>query len=113
MATCFNDKPHVVPVSYIFFNNYIYIATDYKTKKFRNIKHNPYVSLVIDIYLSNNNKGVVINGTVQVIENGEIFKKLYSIFLDRFDWVKNDPWSENEAPFLKIVPHSIVSWGFI
>lgn len=113
LATCFNGKPHVVPVSYVFLNNLIYIATDYSTRKFKNIKQNPFVSLVIDIYSSNNNKGIVLNGKVKIIENGIVFKKIYSIFFDRFEWVRKEPWSENEAPFLEINFYSKSTWGLM
>lgn len=111
LATCFRDKPHVIPVSYIFLDNCFYISTDYKTKKLKNIKNNPYVSLVVDIYSPPNHKGIVVDGRVELIENGELFNIIFEKFFKSFEWVRKNPWTEGEAPFLKIYPYSKISWG--
>jgi len=31
--------------------------------------------------------------------------------IDKFQWVKNDPWDENEATFLQIILKNHTSWG--
>ena len=111
LATSFKDRPHVVPVSYIYENNFFYISTDYHTKKLYNINKNPNVSLAIDIYKPNQNKGIVVNGIVRIIENGQIYDKIYLLFYRKFEWVRNDPWKEGGAPFLKIKPYAKTSWG--
>ncbi len=111
LATSFKDRPHVVPVSYIYESNLFYISTDYNTKKLSNIYKNPIVSLVIDIYEPNQNKGIVINGKVKIIESGQIYNKIYLLFHDKFEWVRNDPWKEGEAPFIEIKPYAKTSWG--
>ena len=111
IATCHDGVPHVVPVSYIFEHGSFFIATDYETKKYDNIKHNKRVALVIDIYSSVGNTAVCMQGTAEIIEKGEEFARLYKIFHDRFEWVRRDPWEEGEAPFLKLTPTNKVSWG--
>jgi len=111
LATSFKDRPHVVPVSYIYESNLFYISTDYHTKKLFNINKNPNVSLAIDIYKLNQNKGIVVNGVVRIIENGPIYDKIYLLFYRKFDWVRNDPWKAGEAPFLEIKPYEKTSWG--
>jgi nitroimidazol reductase NimA-like FMN-containing flavoprotein (pyridoxamine 5'-phosphate oxidase superfamily) len=112
LATCSKNKPHVVPVSYIFSEGFFYIATDYKTKKLSNIKNNPFASIVIDIYKAFDNKGIVINGGVELVENGKPFLDVYDLFFKKFEWVRKSPWTEGESPFLKIIPQSKASWGF-
>jgi nitroimidazol reductase NimA-like FMN-containing flavoprotein (pyridoxamine 5'-phosphate oxidase superfamily) len=111
LATSFKDKPHVVPVSYIYENNFFYVSTDYNTKKLFNIKKNPNVSLTIDIYKPNLKKGITVNGIVRIIENGQLYNKIYLLFYGKFEWVRNDPWKEGEAPFLEIKPDAKASWG--
>ncbi|AFS82873.1 pyridoxamine 5'-phosphate oxidase family protein [Candidatus Nitrosopumilus sediminis] len=111
IATSHNDIPHVKPVSFVKINNSIIIATDYDTRTYTNIKFNRNVGIVIDIYKSGNHKAVCIQGKAEIIENGEEFKKIYEIFFKKFQWVRDDPWNENEAPFLKIVPTTKISWG--
>ena len=87
------------------------VATDYNTRTFTNVKFNPHVSVVIDIYKSGGHKAICIQGKAEAIESGSEFTKFYEIFYEKFQWVRKDPWKENEAPFLKIIPNNKVSWG--
>ncbi len=111
ISTSHDDIPHVKPVSFVLDKNTIIIATDYETRTYKNLKMNPNASVVIDIYKSGGHKAVVIQGKTEIIENGEVFKRLYDIFFEKFEWVRREPWKENEAPFLKIIPNNKVSWG--
>jgi len=111
IATSHQDIPHVKPVSYIYQNNVFFIATDYNTRTFKNIKINPKVGMVVDIYSSKKHMAVCIQGNVEILEQGKEFLKIYQIFSEKFTWVRNDPWKENEAPFLKIIVKNKISWG--
>ena len=111
IATSHDNIPHVKPVSFVFEDNAIIIATDYNTRAYANIKSNSQTSIVIDVYKSGDHKAICIQGKAGIIERGPEFKKLYDIFYNKFAWVRKDPWKENEAPFLKIVPNNKVSWG--
>jgi nitroimidazol reductase NimA-like FMN-containing flavoprotein (pyridoxamine 5'-phosphate oxidase superfamily) len=113
IATSHDGIPHVKPVSFVFEDNSIVIATDYKTRTFTNIKANSNTGIVIDIYKSGGHKAVCIQGKAEIIEEGLEFKKIYDIFYKKFAWVRKDPWNEKEAPFLKIIPNHKVSWGLI
>ena len=111
IATSHDDISHVKPVSFIFWKDLILVATDYKTRTFSNIKLNANTSIVIDIYKSGNHKAICIQGKSEIIEKGLEFREFYDIFYKKFQWVRKDPWKENEAPFLKIIPNNKVSWG--
>jgi len=111
MATSHNDIPHVKPVSYVLYNNTIYIATDYDTRAFKNLKKNPKIAVSIDKYTLGSHKAVCIQGDVVILENGKEFLEIYDIFYKKFEWVRNQPWKENEAPFIKIIPTNKSSWG--
>lgn len=111
IATSHNDISHVKPVSFVFDENSFIIATDYNTRTFTNIKANSKAAIVIDIYKSGDHKAVCIQGKTKIIENGLEFKGFYDVFYKKFAWVRKDPWKENEAPFLKIIPDNKVSWG--
>ena len=100
MATAANNKPHVVPICYMFVDGYFYLATDYDTKKYQNILKNSSVSLVIDTYQPN--KAVMIEGETKIIEKGDEFKMIYEKFFKKFSWVRATPWKEGEAPFIKV-----------
>ena len=103
--------PHVVPVSYIFIDNSVFVATDYNTRKYKNLKKSKNLALVIDIYESTHNRAVAIQGTGEFIERGEDFKKMYDIFYRKFEWVRQEPWKEGEAPFVAVKPFRKISWG--
>jgi nitroimidazol reductase NimA-like FMN-containing flavoprotein (pyridoxamine 5'-phosphate oxidase superfamily) len=111
IATSHDDIPHVKPVSFVYQNNAVIIATDYKTRTLSNIKLNSNTSIVIDIYKSGEHKAICIQGKTEIIEKGSEFKKFYDIFYKKFEWVRKEPWNENEAPFLKIIPSNKISWG--
>jgi len=112
MATSHNDIPHISPVTYIYKDGFFFIATDYNTRKYKNIKANKKIALSVDIYDSSvENKAIIIQGDVDIIERGQEFKDLYQIFNARFEWVRRDAWKEGEAPFLKIKPFKKVTWG--
>ncbi|HET7345307.1 MAG TPA: pyridoxamine 5'-phosphate oxidase family protein [Nitrososphaeraceae archaeon] len=112
IATSYNDVPHIVPVSYIYESGFFFFATDYNTTKYRNLKENKNIALLVDVYNSSiDNAAVTIQGSSEFIERGEEFKNLYKIFNKKFDWVRQDPWQEGEAPFVKVKPFRKVSWG--
>ena len=111
IATSQNNIPHIAPVSYYFEDGFFYFATDYDTKKYANLKKNNKIAISVDIYSPSQHKAVVVQGSTTFIEKGPQFKRLYEIFYKKFAWVREDPWKENEAPFVKITPKTKTSWG--
>jgi nitroimidazol reductase NimA-like FMN-containing flavoprotein (pyridoxamine 5'-phosphate oxidase superfamily) len=113
VATSYNDTSHVTPVNFVFDNGFFYFATDYDTKKYRNLAKNKKSALVVDVYNSSvDNKAVIVQGVVEFVERGEEFQRLYNVFHKKFEWVREEPWKEGEAPFVKVKPLHKVSWGF-
>jgi len=43
-----SGEPHVVPVSYVWEDNFAYIVTDYGTRKLRNLRENPQAAILVD-----------------------------------------------------------------
>lgn len=111
VATCHDNIPHVVPVSYVFEDGVFYFATDLETRKLENIKANSKVALSVDVYSSKGNRAVCVQGRAELIERGREFARLYKIFERKFAWVRHDPWKEGEAPFVRVVPTNKASWG--
>ena len=111
VATSHDDMPHVKPVSFIYENETILIATDYDTRMYKNLLENPKAAVSIDIYKNKDHKAICLQGKVVIIENGDEFSRIYKKFHERFEWVQSQPWEENEAPFIKIIPFSKSSWG--
>ncbi len=111
VATSHDNIPHVKPVSYIYENETVLVVTDYDTRMYKNLLKNCKAAVSIDIYKNKGHKAVCLQGKVLIIENGEEFSRIYKKFHEKFEWVRDQPWEENEAPFIKIVPFSKSSWG--
>ena len=112
VSTSHNEVPHVTPVAYIYEKNFLFFATDYETRKYKNLKVNNRIAASIDIYSSSiENKAVLVQGTADIIEKGREFRNLYQKFYKKFEWVRKDPWKEGEAPFIKIKTLNKISWG--
>jgi len=101
--------PHVTPVIYAMDGENVVIATDYGTKKLKNLKENHQVSLVVDDY--DPNRGVVIQGSCKIHEMGSEYRHLLKILYKTFEYYRKNPWKEGESPILKITPTKIVGWG--
>ncbi|WP_100182015.1 pyridoxamine 5'-phosphate oxidase family protein [Candidatus Nitrosotenuis aquarius] len=110
-ATVNGTIPHVKPVSFIFHDDSFYLATDYKTRTYKNVAKNPKAAISIDVYKPGGHKAVLAQGKIKIIEHGPEFKKIYEKFFEKFEWVRRDPWKEDEAPFLKLIPTTKTSWG--
>jgi nitroimidazol reductase NimA-like FMN-containing flavoprotein (pyridoxamine 5'-phosphate oxidase superfamily) len=110
LATVYPDnRPHIVPVNFLLIDGLFYIASDYGTRKLKNIRANNKVALLVATF--NPNKSVIVEGEASILEHGLEFKKIYDIFYKRFSWVRRDPWSEDEAPFIVIKPLKKMRWG--
>jgi nitroimidazol reductase NimA-like FMN-containing flavoprotein (pyridoxamine 5'-phosphate oxidase superfamily) len=102
--------PHIVPVCYVYHSGAFWVATDYETRKYRNLQENKNVALLVDMG-EWSTTGIMIQGKATIFEKGPEFREVYPIFFKKFDWVRADPWEEGEAPFLRIEPVRKVSWG--
>jgi uncharacterized protein len=112
LSTSHNDIPHITPVTYIYEKDFLFFATDYETRKYKNIKLNNKIAVAIDTYSSSvENKAVIMQGIADIIEGGREFRDLYRKFSKKFEWVRKDPWKEGEAPFIKIRVTNKLSWG--
>ena len=111
LATSHQNMPHVKPVSFIFADESFYVATDYDTRAYKNVKKNPHAAISVDIYKIGGHKAVISQCNVEILEQGEKFKNIYERFYEKFAWVRREPWKEKEAPFLRLEPITKSSWG--
>ncbi|MDG6982998.1 MAG: pyridoxamine 5'-phosphate oxidase family protein [Nitrososphaerota archaeon] len=108
-ATASKDgKPHVVPVIYAMDGENVVVATDYGTKKLRNLKENRSVALVVDEY--HPNRAVMIEGECEILERGEEYMRLLHVLFERFEYYRKNSWGEGDSPILKVKPSRAVSW---
>jgi nitroimidazol reductase NimA-like FMN-containing flavoprotein (pyridoxamine 5'-phosphate oxidase superfamily) len=102
-------EPQVTPVIYAMDQENIVIASDYGTKKLKNLKENPKASVVVDF--AGPNRGVMVVGDCEIYERGEEYRRLLQILFSKFEYYRNNPWGEGESPILVIKPRKRFSWG--
>ncbi len=102
-------EPHVVPVSYVWDQDYACIVTDYGTRKLKNLRENPHAAILVDT--NGTQKLLLLSGPVEIIEKGDEYRRLYKLFFSKLAWVRRDPSKEGEAPFIKIAPTFKAGWG--
>jgi nitroimidazol reductase NimA-like FMN-containing flavoprotein (pyridoxamine 5'-phosphate oxidase superfamily) len=101
-------KPHVVPVIYALDGEDVIVAVDYGTKKLGNLRQNRSVALVVDEFSPN--KGLMIEGDCEILEQGKEYLRLLQILFDKFEYYRKNPWGEGESPILRIRPAKAVMW---
>ncbi len=104
-----NGLPHVVPVSYLYDDGEFLVAVDYNTKKYHNLRADNKAAIVVDTV--GPNRGILVQGEAKIYERGPEFKQAYAKFYKRFNWVRANPWKEDETPFIRIRVRRKASWG--
>ena len=84
-------NPHIIPVWYLFNSKKLYIGTNSKTKKAKNIKNNSKVSFCIDTGINSPDIfGVMGQGSAKLIrEKNEVTKIAKRILLRYFKTLNN------------------------
>ena len=102
-------RPQVTPVIYAMDGANFVIAVDYGAKKLKNVRDNPNVALVVDVFRPN--RAVTVEGVCQVYERGPEYLRLLDLLMKKFETYRKNPWGEGESPIFKIAPTKAVSWG--
>ena len=63
------------------------MATDYGTRKYRNLQRNDKVALLVDAG-SASNRGILVQGRAKTFDRGPEFREIYDVFHRKFDWVR-------------------------
>lgn len=115
------NKPHVVPVVFVFDDTYYYIPLDEKIKRYKaedltrvkNIKQNPNVSLLIDEYHEDWNKlhFVIIHGIASLVfkegQDNSLLKKAHNLLCKKYPQYQTLGMGES---CIKIRPEKTFRW---
>jgi len=63
------------------------------------------------VYRHGGHKAVLVQGKIVIVDDGDKFTRIFKKFHAKFEWVRNEPWDEKEAPFIVLTPFSKTSWG--
>lgn len=105
--------PANVPICPLFDAGKIYLGTEARAKKIRNIQANPHVALAFDDYTDAwaYLRGIMIQGRARVVDRRQfraLRKKLYAKYLQ---YPVEAPLTERDAAIIEVTPEKKFSWG--
>ena len=105
--------PHVVPVVHVLADGKLYFASESDAKKVQNLRASPRIAVSVDLYSEEweNLKGVMIQGTVALIERGPRFRKIRRLLYEKFPQYPDDAGLEEGDVIVEITPRHVFSWG--
>ena len=112
-----NKTPHIVPVWYLYNSKKIFIGTNTRTQKAKNVKKNKRVSFCVDVGINSPNiYGVKGEGEAKLILESNKVKKLATKILSRyFKTMKNKSAIEllDETDcIIEINPEKFSVWSY-
>jgi nitroimidazol reductase NimA-like FMN-containing flavoprotein (pyridoxamine 5'-phosphate oxidase superfamily) len=114
LATVGKDGiPHNVPICPLLYEGKIYVGTEARAKKVRNILANPHVAIVFDDYTEawGHLRGVMIQGGARVVGPAE-FRRLRKRLYSKYDLYESQaPLTDGDTAILEILPAKKFSWG--
>ncbi len=112
-----SGTPHIVPVWYMYRDNKIYIGTNTRTRKAKNIKKNSKVAFCVDIGTNAPNiVGVMSTGKAKMILNQTKVKSIAKkILLRYFSSLQNKSAQQllsDTDCILEITPKKVTEWRY-
>ena len=111
-----NKIPHIVPVWYMYSSKKIYIGTNTKTQKAKNIKKNNKVAFCVDLGINSPIYGVMGQGNANIILENNKVKQIAKKILGRyFKTIQNKSAVElldNTDCVIEIIPKKLFTWSY-
>ena len=112
-----NNFPHITPVWYIFSGKKIYIGTDTKSQKIKNLEKNNHVSFCVDVGVNAPNiYGVMGQGIANIILEIPKAKKIAKkILLKYFKTLENKSAKkllDDTDCIIEIIPEKFSVWSY-
>ena len=112
-----NNFPHITPVWYIFSGRKIYIGTDTKSQKIKNLEKNNHVSFCVDVGVNAPNiYGVMGQGIANIIlEITKVKRIAKKILLKYFKTLENKSAKElleDTDCIIEIIPQKYLKWNY-
>lgn len=107
--------PHNVPVCHVLEGGRIYFASGSDARKVLNLQANPRVTVTVDLYSDTweHLKGVMVQGTVKLIERGPRFRKIRALLYKKYrQYPIEAALDEKDSVIVEVTPTHVFSWGF-
>jgi len=111
------NTPHIVPVWYLYNARKIYVGTNTRTQKVKNIKVHKKVSFCVDVGVNAPNIfGVMGKGTAKLLKEksivNKIGKKILLRYFKSFDNKSAKELLEDTDCIIEIIPRQILNWKY-
>ena len=105
--------PHVVPVVHVLADGKLYFASGSDAKKVQHLRANPHAALTVDVYAEDwsSLKGVMVQGTVALIERGPRFRKLRRLLYEKYPQYPEEAALEEGDVIVELTPRNVFAWG--
>ena len=106
--------PHVVPVCHVLADGKLYFGSAADAKKVVNLKANPRAAVTVDLYSDAwaHLKGVMVRGTVRLLERGPRFRKARALLYRKYPHYPDEAaLEESESVIVEVSPTRVFSWG--
>ena len=112
-----NNFPHITPVWYMFSGKKIYIGTDTKSQKIKNIQKNNHVSFCVDVGVNSPDiYGVMGQGIANLIlempKTKTIAKKILLKYFKTLENKSAKQLLEDTECIIEIIPQKISVWDY-
>ena len=111
-----NKTPHVVPVWYMYNLKKIYIGTNTRTQKAKNIKKNNKVAFCVDVGVNSPIYGVMGQGNANIIlENIKVKQIAKKILVRYFNNIQNKSAIElldDTDCIIEVIPEKLSVWSY-
>ena len=110
--------PHIVPVWYLYSSKKIYVGTNTRTQKAKNVRKNASVSFCVDVGTNSPDiYGVMGQGKANLIlEESKVKKTAKKILLRYFDTIRNNSSAkellEDTDCIIEIIPEKWSTWSY-
>jgi nitroimidazol reductase NimA-like FMN-containing flavoprotein (pyridoxamine 5'-phosphate oxidase superfamily) len=106
--------PHNVPVCPVFDSGRVYFGSETNAKKVKNIKFNPRVAIVFDVYSDSwkELQGVMLQCKARIVDSTE-FKKVRRKLYAKYPQYETEAALEpKDSVIIELEPSKKFSWGF-
>jgi len=116
LATMGGKVPHIVPVWYLYNAKKIYVGTNTRTQKAKNLKKNNKVAFCVDVGVNSPIYGVMGQGIANIIlENNKVKRIAKKILARYFKNLQNKSAVElldNTNCIIEIIPEKLSVWSY-
>jgi general stress protein 26 len=111
-----NKTPHIVPVWYMYSSKKIYIGTNTRTQKAKNVKKNNKVAFCVDVGVNSPIYGVMGQGIAEIILKDTKVKQIAKKIIGRyFKSMQNKSAIElldDTNCIIQIIPEKLSVWSY-